>query len=378
MRAVWAMAVVLLVAAGIAGAYWQLVVKPAAETAGAPGGRGGPPPGFALPVEAVPVKLGKVERQVAAIGSLRSSETVIVRPEVAGRVAKILFQEGNKTKAGQVLLELDSAIEKAELIQARANLELSKANFERADELAKRGSGTARALDEARAKLKVDEASLALKQAMLDKYNLSAPFDGVLGLRQVSVGDFVSPGTAIVNLESIDPIKVDFRVPEAFLTAVKTGQQIAIAVDAMPDRTFNGQISAIDPQVDPAGRSVVIRAKIPNPDDMLKPGLFARVTLTLGRTEESILVPEQAVVPVGTQHFVYRVVEGKVAVTKVKLGQRRAGEVEIVEGLSRGDTVITAGHLKVRDGQPVQVMPSGPQPAPKPAAGLALPAVVAG
>ncbi len=378
MRAVWAMAVVLLVAAGIAGAYWQLVVKPAAETAGAPGGRGGPPPGFALPVEAVPVKLGKVERQVAAIGSLRSSETVIVRPEVAGRVAKILFQEGNKTKAGQVLLELDSAIEKAELIQARANLELSKANFERADELAKRGSGTARALDEARAKLKVDEASLALKQAMLDKYNLSAPFDGVLGLRQVSVGDFVSPGTAIVNLESIDPIKVDFRVPEAFLTAVKTGQQIAIAVDAMPDRTFNGQISAIDPQVDPAGRSVVIRAKIPNPDDMLKPGLFARVTLTLGRTEESILVPEQAVVPVGTQHFVYRVVEGKVAVTKVKLGQRRAGEVEIVEGLSRGDTVITAGHLKVRDGQPVQVMPSGPPPAPKPAAGLALPAVVAG
>lgn len=378
MRAVWAMAVVLLVAAGIAGAYWQFVVKPAAEMAGAPGGRGGPPPGFAMPVEAAPVKLGKVERQVAAIGSLRSSETVIVRPEVAGRVAKIQFQEGNKAKAGQVLLELDSAIEKAELIQARANLELSKANFERADELAKRGSGTARALDEARAKLKVDEASLALKQAMLDKYNLSAPFDGVLGLRQVSVGDFVSPGTAIVNLESIDPIKVDFRVPEAFLTAVKTGQQIAIAVDAMPDRTFNGEISAIDPQVDPAGRSVVIRAKIPNPDDMLKPGLFARVTLTLGRTEESILVPEQAVVPVGTQHFVYRVVDGKVAVTKVKLGQRRTGEVEIIEGLAKGDTVITAGHLKVRDGQPVQVMPSGPPPAPKPAAGLALPAAVAG
>jgi membrane fusion protein (multidrug efflux system) len=367
MRSIVAVVVVLLLGAGIGGGYWYLMARPA-QNAGA---AGGPPPGFAMPVEAVQVRVGPSQRQIQAVGSLRSNESVVVRPELAGRIVQFNFDEGQKVRKGQLLVQLDATVPRAELVQMQAALSLAKSNYERAQELFKRNAGTERALDEARAKLRNDEAAVRLAEARLEKYALSAPFDGVIGLRKVSIGDFVNAGADLVNLEQIDPLKVDFRVPEVFLASLRVRQRIAVTVDALPGREFGGEVYAIDPLVDASGRAVGIRARIANPDDTLRPGLFARVSLVVDEKLEAIFVPEQSLVPVNDQLFVFKVVDGRqggkvVAFTKVKLGERRKGEAEVVEGLKPGDVVVTAGLLKIRDGMPVQILP--PPGAPPPAA----------
>jgi membrane fusion protein (multidrug efflux system) len=355
MRSVVAVVVVLLLAAAAGGAYWRLVAVPQQQAAA--GARGGPPPGFAVPVEVAPARVGPASRSVQAVGSLRSNESVIVRPEIPGRIAQFGFAEGQKVKQGQMLVQLDRSVLRAELAQAQASLALAKANYERADDLKQRGAGTQKAFDEALARLRADEALVALVTARLDKATIAAPFDGVMGLRRASVGDFVNMGAEIVNLEAIDPIKVDFRVPEQFVAAVKPGQRIQLGVDAFPERGFEGEVMAVDPLVDQAGRAVVIRAKAPNPDLSLRPGLFARVSLALAERPDAVFVPEQALIPVGEAHFVFRVVDGKAVYTRVKLGQRRKGEVEIADGVGPGDQVVTAGAMKIRDGMPVMALP---------------------
>jgi membrane fusion protein (multidrug efflux system) len=365
MRTIISMVIVVAVAAVLGGAWWQFMGTKA-QPGGGPGA-GGPPGGFAMPVEAAPVKVGTSRREVAAIGTLRSNESVTIRPEVVGRVIEIGFAEGQKVKKGQTLIRLDSSVQRAELVQVQAVLALARANFERADELVKRGAGTAKALDEARAKLRNDEAAVNLAQARLEKYALLAPFDGVAGLRKVSVGDYVGPGADVVNLEMINPLKVDFRVPELFLASVRTGQPIQLGLDAFPGRNFPGEVYAIDPLIDTAGRSIVIRARIANPDDLLRPGLFGRVSLTLAERENAVFVPEESLIPVGDQQFVIKLFDPppgapfppgakQAKQVPVKLGARRKGEAEVIEGLVAGDTVVTAGVLKVRDGMPVQAM----------------------
>lgn len=368
MRTIVSMVVVVVVAVFLGGAWWLFMGAKAQQ----PGpGAGGPPGGFAMPVEAATVKVGTSRREVSAIGTLRSNESISVRPEVSGRVVEIGFAEGQRVRKGQPLARLDTSVERAELAQAQASLSLSKANFERAEELVRRGAGTQRALDEARWKLRNDEAAVALVQARLEKYTLIAPFDGVAGLRKISLGEYVGAGTEIVNLEMIDPLKVDFRVPEVFLASVRSGQSIQANVDAFPGRAFNGEIYAIDPLIDTAGRSIVIRARVANADDALRPGLFARVTLTLAVRENAVFVPEESLIPVGDQKFVLKLLDPPAGANfpqgakqakqvPIRLGERRKGEVEVLEGLVAGDTVITAGVLKVRDGMPVQAMPRPP------------------
>lgn len=359
MRAVVAVILVLAVAAGGGWAYWQFVMVPAAQLRSQAGQQQG---GFAIPVEAATVAVGAAERRINAVGTLRSNESIIVRPEIAGRVKTINFTEGEKVEKGRVLVQLDDTVERAELAQAQAQFALARQNLERADELTRRGAGTQRALDEARATLRTAEAAVQLSQARLEKLVITAPFDGIVGLRQVSVGGFLQAGAAIANLEQIDPLKADFRVPEIFLAAVRAGQPVTITVDAFPADTFSGEVMAIDPLIDAAGRSIVIRARLPNPGDRLRPGLFGRVTLTLATRDDAVFVPEEALVPQGNRHFLFKVVDGgegkakTVKNTEVKIGQRRNGKVEIVEGLAAGDQVVTAGLLKIRDGAPVQIM----------------------
>jgi membrane fusion protein (multidrug efflux system) len=260
-------------------------------------------------------------------------------------------------------------VQRAELDQALAALALARANFQRADSLLKRGVGTPQAVDQARATLLTDEAAVELARARLDKMEIAAPFAGVLGLRKVSVGDYLGPGTDIVNLEVIDRLKVDFRVPELLLTSVRPAQTIAIQVDAVPGRTFAGQVFAVDPLIDAAGRSILLRATIDNPEGVLRPGLFVRVTLTVESRANAIFVPEASLVSVGAEQFVFRVVDGKAALTKIRIGARLAGEVEVLEGLTPTDVVVTAGILKIRDGMPVGVVgPGGAGAGAKPAA----------
>jgi membrane fusion protein, multidrug efflux system len=302
-----------------------------------------------IAVEAAPVKIGSVQRQIEAVGSLRSDESVIIRPEISGRVSEILFQEGMKVTAGTPLIRLDASIAKAQLDAQRASLILSKVNFERAQGLVQKGAGSQRAHDEALAKLRADEAAVALAQATLDKSTLTAPFDGILGLRKISLGDYVNPGQDIVNLESIETLKVDFRVSEIHALQVKSGQAIRVTLDAIPGGSYNGTVYAIDPAHDPTGRALILRARMPNQDGQLRSGMFARVILLIEDLNQRVLVPETALVPMGQDLFVFRLVDTKAKLTKVKIGQRRAGAVEIVEGLEKDTVIITEGALKLRD-----------------------------
>jgi membrane fusion protein (multidrug efflux system) len=294
------------------------------------------------------------------VGTFRSNESVMVRPELASRVIAFNFEEGRKVAKGQVLVKLDASLDEALLAQAEAALVLSKANYERAKSLLARQAGTEKAVDEARAALRRDEAIVALGRSRVEKYTLVAPFDGVIGLRRVSIGSYLQAGADIVNLEQIDPLKVDFRVPEIFLAGVRVGQTITLSVDAYAGREFPGRVYAIDPLIDEAGRSIVIRAQVDNPGNTLRPGVFARVLLTLSTRENALFVPEQAIVPVGDRLQVYRIVDGRSVPTFVKAGQREKGQVEILEGVTENDIVITAGHLKLtRPGIPVTVVPPG-------------------
>jgi membrane fusion protein (multidrug efflux system) len=313
--------------------------------------------GFAVPVETAPVTVGPIERRLTAVGSLRSYESVVIRPEIAGRIAAFRFEEGERVEQGQPLVLLDESVWRAVVEQVQAALDLSQANYDRAVDLLQRNVGTTKARDEAFSQMRVDQAELELAKARLDKSAITAPFDGVVGLRKVSVGDFVNVGDDIVNLEQIDPLKADFRVAESYLGAVRPGQRIELGVDAFPGQAFTGEVYAIDPLIDESGRSILLRARLPNPEHVLRPGLFARVTLVLNERENAIQVPEQALVPQGQDQFVFKVVDGKAAFTKVEVGIRREGMVEITAGLGPKDEVVTAGQLKIRDGAEIAPLP---------------------
>jgi membrane fusion protein (multidrug efflux system) len=308
-----------------------------------------------IAVEASRVAVVSLPQALTAVGSLRSDETVIVRPEVAGRVDAILFREGERVSKGDVLVKLDDSVQQADLDRAKANLTLSKTKHERSIDLRNKGFISSQALDEAVNNLKVAEADAELMQARMGKMAIRAPFSGTIGLRQVSIGDYVKEGQDIVNLESLDPLKVDFRVPELALSQVKDGQTLQITLDALPDRAYDGRVYAINPLIDANGRSIVIRAMVPNRDARLRPGMFARVRLFTSGSKDTIVVPEESLFPVGDDKYVYKVVDGKALRQKIDIGQRREGRVEVLAGLTPDDVVVTAGVIKLREGAAVTV-----------------------
>ena len=320
------------------------------------------PPGIV--VEAARVSLVKLPQSLTAVGSLRSDETVILRPEIVGRVSQILFREGERVQKGAVLVKLDASVQQADTDRAKANLVLSKSKYDRAEDLRKQGFISSQARDEAENTLKVAQADYELVQARLAKTAIHAPFSGTVGLRQVSVGDYVKEGQDIVNLESLDPLKVDFRVPEIYLSQVKDGQTLQITLDALPDRAYDGRIYAINPLIDANGRSIVIRAQVPNKDGRLRPGMFARVRLFTSTSKDSFVIPEESLFPVGDDKYVYKVVDNKAVRQKVDIGQRREGRVEILNGLVAEDVIVTAGAIKLREGAAVSIANSAPEAAP--------------
>ena len=313
-------------------------------------------------VEVVGVNQALVRDELVTFGSLVSDESVMIRPEVAGRLARLHFREGQRVEEGALLVSLDDAIARAELAQAQANLNLAEKNFQRAQMLFKRGASNAQALDEANAQQQAARASLALGQARLDKTKILAPYGGVLGLRQVSPGDYLSAGQDIVNLEVLDPLKVDFRVPQKAVSQIRLGQQLEISLDAYPGERFVGEIFAINPRLDEAGRSQAIRAHLDNADGRLSPGQFVKVTVILAERPNALVIPEEAVMPVGERLLVNLVVDGQVELREVKLGKRFAGQVEVREGLKGDETLISAGWQKVRAGVAVRTKAAEPRP----------------
>ncbi|MBA3487272.1 MAG: efflux RND transporter periplasmic adaptor subunit [Lysobacter sp.] len=338
-------------------------------------GGGGPPGGMALPVEALTLRPEALSAGLQTVGSLRADESVVVRPQVAGRISRIHFTEGGRVQAGQPLFTLDGSLARASLNEAVANLENSRRAAARSGQLVEENLIARADHDTARAALGVDQARVAFARTALSVMTLTAPFSGQIGLREVSVGDYVNVGQELVTLVRLAPIEVDFSMPESAMAQLRTGQKVEVTVDAYPGETFSGEVVAIDPVVDPNSRSVRLRAQIPNPDSRLRPGQFANVKVDTGRdTADALLIPEQALMQDGDVRFVYTVVDGKASKAAIKTGVRIPGKVQVLDGLKAGDVVITAGQGKpmMREGAPVTVLPESGPPSeaatPKPAA----------
>lgn len=365
---------------------------PAASAAGA----GGKPPS----VEAARVELARLSDDTPAVGSLRSRRGVVLRPEVSGRITALNFTDGQRVRKGQVLVQFDDQLPLAQVQQSQAELSIAQANQKRNQELVAQNFISQRSLDESAANLQVAQAKLALAKATAARLKIVAPFDGIAGIRLVNVGDYLKDGADIVNIEDIEAIFVDFRLPERFQSKVKRGQTAMLDIDALPGRKYSAQIQAIDPLIDANGRSVGIRACIDNRQLQLRPGMFARVNTIFGVREGARVIPEEAIVPQGGRQFVIKLLGGPDEKTRttqrveVKVGLRSPGKVEILEGLEAGDSVVTAGQQRVqRDGTVVTVLDlaaaraaspgpaasaaSAAAPAPAASAGAAPPAAAA-
>jgi membrane fusion protein (multidrug efflux system) len=346
-----------------------------ASAAGSGGGGGKPA------VEVAQVEQMKLIDESQTVGSLRSRQGVVLRPEVSGRITQLNFRDGDRVKKGQLLVQFDDQLPTAQVQQAQAELNIAMANNTRNAELVAQNFISRRTLEESAAAQQVAEARLALARATAARLKIIAPFDGLAGIRLVNVGDYLKDGADIVNVEDIDAIFVDYRLPERFQTKIRRGQTSLIELDALPGRKFTATVLAIDPLIDANGRSVGVRACIDNRSLQLRPGMFARVNAVFGQRDNARVIPEEAIVPQGGKQFVIKLVNGTEPNSRVtqrvevKIGLRSPGKVEVLEGLEAGDTVVTAGQQRVqRDGTAVRVMDMA---APTPRAGASAPAAAA-
>ena len=323
---------------------------------------GGQGPARPASVEVATVEILKLVDDTQAVGNLRSRQGVMLRPEVSGRVSQIFFRDGDRVRKGQLLVQLDDQLPLAQVKQSQAELSIATANHKRNQDLVAQNFISQRSVDESAANLEVAQAKLALSQATAARLRIVAPFDGLTGIRLINPGDYLKDGADIVNIEDIEAVYVDFRLPERFQAKIKRGQRASVDLDALPGRKFVAVVSAIDPLIDANGRSVGVRACIDNRQLQLRPGMFARVNAVFGERANAKVVPEEAIVPLGGRQYVIRVVDGPDKDSKVsqrvevKLGIRRPGRVEIVEGLNEGDTVVVAGQQRLqRDGSPLRI-----------------------
>lgn len=342
----------------------------ASSGAGRSGASGKPPS-----VEVASVEVTRLTDDTQAVGSLRSRRSVVLRPEVSGRITRLNFTDGQRVRKGQVLVQFDDQLQQAQILQSQAELSIALANQKRNQELVAQGFVSQRSLDESAANLQVAQARLVLARATAARLRILAPFDGIAGIRQVSAGDYLKDGADIVNIEDIEAIFVDFRLPERFQTKVRRGQTAMLNIDALPGQQYQAQIQAIDPQIDVNGRSVGVRACIDNRQLQLRPGMFARVNTVFGVRDNARVIPEEAIVPQGGKQFVIKLLKGpgeqtwKTQRVEVQVGLRTPGKVEILDGLAPGDTVITTGQQRVqRDGTVVTAVSLGRDGLPSPKA----------
>ncbi|MDF2375085.1 MAG: efflux RND transporter periplasmic adaptor subunit [Verrucomicrobiales bacterium] len=311
------------------------------------------------PASAVPVRIAPVEKrelfdETIAIGTLRSQESVDVSSSVTERVESLHFDDGQEVKKGQLLAQLANEEEAAAIQIADAELAEERREVARLEVLAERDAVAEVTLDERRTRSEIAIARLARMQAMLDDRRIVAPFDGVVGLRRISPGAMAEPGTIITTIDQIDPMKLDFQVPEVFLTKLETGTKLQARSAAFEGETFDATVSMVDSRVDPVTRSIAVRALIPNPEKRLHPGMLMTVELKRNQ-REAIVIPERAIVPVGSTQSVYLLNDGTVSLVEVTTGARIPGYVEILEGLTEGRQVVTDGVLSLKDGSEVTV-----------------------
>jgi membrane fusion protein (multidrug efflux system) len=303
------------------------------------------------------VALAPLVETIASTGTLRAEEGVELQAETDGRIVAITFREGTAVRKGDVLVKLNDADLVATRSRARYRRELAVLKEQRVAQLLKQGVARKEEYDMALSDLHVQDAEIALTEAQIAKTEVRAPFDGVVGLRYVSEGAYVTAATRVATLQRLERLKVDFSVPEKYSTRLRVGSAIQLTV-AGADRRFDGAIYAIDPRIDAATRTVLVRAIFPNREARLFPGAFANVHLTLGRIEDAVLVPAIAVVPGLNAKTVYVVEEGRARLRTVVTGTRLEDRVQILAGLAPGDVVVTSGVLQLSPGQQVRPLAS--------------------
>ncbi|WP_114945998.1 efflux RND transporter periplasmic adaptor subunit [Microvirga calopogonii] len=364
----------------VIGAY---VGQPAGQQA-VQGGRGRGGPTGPATVDVDTVKTGRIVEIRESVGTVRAYESITVTAKVAGIVGEIGFNEGQKVKAGDMLVQFDAAERRAEIEQANAEASRAEAlrnevaiKLERAQALSRTGAGTGAQVEDLTAQMKSLEGSIAsaraqrkAAEARLEDLMIRAPFAGRVGTRSVSLGAYVAPGTRITSLDDLSKIRLDFAVPENLLGRLKPGQTVNATSAAYKGRTFKGSVSTIDPRVDQTTRTARLTAEFDNADEALKPGMFLSVALEVSTKDDAVVVPEEAIVSEGLRHIIYPVKDSKVERRVITIGQRQGGKVEVVEGLKAGESIVVLGVQRVRPGAEVVARPvgSGAPAAPAPAA----------
>jgi membrane fusion protein (multidrug efflux system) len=316
----------------------------------------GPPSGFATTVIAAEAKRQPIAETLALVGTLAANEFIEVKSETDGTIAEILFREGQPVKKGDLLIHLDESKLAAALAEAEANLKLSGTTFERSKQLFRDKLIPQQEFDQAAAIFQANEATVELRKRLLQDTRIYAPFAGIAGARSISPGQVIGRNTTLTWLVDLETVKAEFNVPERFLSEVKLGQPVQLSVAAYPKEKFQGEIYFLAPQVDPNTRTLLMKARIPNGDYKLKPGMFANLDLTLTLRENAIVIPESALISQGDRTSVYVIgADGNAQVRLVKVGLRLPNQLEILAGLETGEKVVAEGIQKVRPGAPVKI-----------------------
>lgn len=352
----------IAVAAGLGFMYRDslpFIGKPDAPTASRPAG---PPP---LPIDYVPVKRQEITRTIEAVGTAQANEAVTITAKATGLVERINFQEGQQVKSGSILVELDAAESSANISALRAARDGAKLAYDRARQLIETKAVAQARVDELSKAYEGAEARLRAEQAKFSDSVIRAPFSGKLGLRKVSLGALVRPGDVITTLDDTTVIKLEFEIPETVLSGVAIGNRVVATASALPGKTLEGTVATIDSRVDPTTRAVRVRAMIANPEDVIKPGMFMTVAMSIGKVSDAIMVPEEALLAQGGEQFVFVIRDGRATRTRVTVGQRLPGLAQITNGLHGDEQVAVTGLQQLRDG--ARVRPSTPPVSGSPA-----------
>lgn len=340
--------VLLVVFIGLAASAGWLLMQD--NTGGERGRRGG----GMVSVVTKPVEQRQFSDIVEALGTARARESVVLTPRVSDTVRRVAFDDGQMVKKGDLLVALDDAEEAAQLSEAQANLQEAQSQFARTEDLVTRGNASTATLDAQRRRVAEARFRLVAAEARMADRRIVAPFDGVLGLRQVSEGSLITQNNPITTIDAIDVINLDFSVPERFIATLASGQRVNARVDAYPDRIFEGLIKIVNSRVDPVTRSVIVRAEVPNTDHALRPGLLMTVEV-ISRSWQGLSIAEESVVPSGGRAFVFVAKDGVAERREVTLGIRRPGYVEVTDGLVIGERVVTEGTMRLgRSGMKVR------------------------
>lgn len=319
--------------------------------------------GMVVNVKSAKVATARLEEKLEAVGTLEANEAVDLKSEIDASVESIEFAEGGPVEKGRTLVRFDAEKWRAQHQQAKVELENARIRAERAASLLKSDSVSQQEYDDSRAAARTAEANFALLEARLKETEIVAPFDGMISERLVSPGAYVKAGDTLARLVDVDPIKLSFSVPARHLTQLQLGQKVTAKIISMPGRAFGGDVYFIDPQVDVSTRTIKVKAKIDNADGVLRPGLFANVELVLGIRENALVIPEEAIIAQTGATIVFVISNQQAMIRPVTTGLRVPGKVQVLDGLSEGEEVVTAGHQKLFPGVKVMIADAAP-PAP--------------